>query len=422
MAENEEKDDIETDDTEKSADDKSAEPTGAKKKKRKRAAEDEAAPPKDRNKRVREQAARKMEEAKQSAKSRANRIGATGLDAGEMVDDAMARGFAAFTKWIKANRRAIELGVGLVIVGGAGYAAWDWYATKTKNEASAALMEATKKANGVVEDPADKSSSSEDEARLRDIDPRPRFESYKTMREEALQSYRTAANEYGGRGAGILAKLGEAGVLLERKDYDGAIKTLDEVLATDLAKADESVRMAAKERMGMALEGKGDEAGALAAYKELAGSGLDTYKNLGLYHQARLSLAKGQKDDAKEKLTKLQERLSGKDSPKSAGGERYLTTQVNALMQQIDPSAASMAPSGELTPERLREIQEQLEKLRQNPPELLTPPPATSGSAAAPGSATAPAGSAPAGSAAKPPEKPPTPPKVPNAPAPKGSE
>ena len=39
----------------------------------------------------------------------------------------------------------------------------------------------------------------------------------------------------------------------------------------DLAKADESVRMAAKERMGMALEGKGDEAGAVAAYKELAG-------------------------------------------------------------------------------------------------------------------------------------------------------
>ena len=49
------------------------------KKKKKRADGEGSAPSRDRNKRVREQAAKKMEQAKESAKSRANRIGATGL-------------------------------------------------------------------------------------------------------------------------------------------------------------------------------------------------------------------------------------------------------------------------------------------------------------------------------------------------------
>ena len=378
MAANDEKEDIQAEEPQDES--VSEMDSGAKKKKKKRAVDAEAGPPKDKNKRVREQAARKMEEAKERAKSRAGRIGATGLDAGEMVDDAMARGFAAFTKWIKTNRRAIEFGIGGLILAGAGYATWDWYSTKTTEEASASLMLATVNASGVVEKAEDKKEPSEDDERLKDIDTRPRFDSYKAMREEALRTYRVAADEHAGTGAGILAELGEAGVLLERRDYDGAIKSLQAVLSTDLAKADESVRMAAKERMGMALEGKGDEAGAIAAYKELAASTLDNYKNLGLYHQARLSFDKGDKDEAKAKLLKIQERFKGKDSLKTTGADRYLTTQVDAMMRAIDPSATTlsspMSPGGQLTPEKLKEIQKELEKMRQNAPAMEdTPPP-----------------------------------------------
>jgi hypothetical protein len=353
------------------------------KKKKKRAEGEGTAPPKDRNKRVREQAARKMEEAKESAKSRANRIGATGLDTGEMVDDAVARGFAAFTKWIKTNRRAIEFGI------------------------------ATINAAGIVEEKKDdKAEPTPDEDKNKDADPRPRFESYQALQDEALRTYRVAANDHGRSGAGILARLGEAGVLLERRDFDGAVQALNAVLATDLAKADESVRMAAKERMGMALEGKGDEAGALAAYAELADSNLDSYKNFGLYHQARLSFEKGKKDEAKEKLNKLKERLKGTDA-KDPGGNRYLLAQVDALMRSVDPNAEPLAPpvapgGGQITPEQLMQLQKELEKMRQNPPELEgTPAPGTPPTP--PGAPTAPG---------TPPGTPPAPPATPPAPAP----
>ena len=365
------------------------------KKKKKRAEGEGTAPPKDRNKRVREQAARKMEEAKESAKSRDNRIGATGLDAGEMVDDAMARGFAAFTKWIKTNRRVIEFSIVGLIVAGGGFAAWDWYSNKTREEASAALMLATINAAGIVEEKKDDKAEptpGEDKDKDKDADPRPRFESYQALQDEALRTYRVAAEDHGRSGAGILARLGEAGVLLERRDFDGAVQALNAVLATDLAKADESVRMAAKERMGMALEGKGDETGALAAYAELAESNLDSYKNFGLYHQARLSFDKGKKDEAKQKLDKLKERLKGTDA-KDPGGNRYLLAQVDALMRSVDPNAEPLAPpvapgGGQITPEQLMQLQKELEKMRQNPPELEGMP--------APGTPTAPPATPPA--------------------------
>lgn len=396
MAANDEKRETEAEDTQP---DEASEPDLSTKKKKKKRAAEETGGPKDRNKRVREQAARKMEEARERAKSRAGRIGATGLDAGEMMDDAMARGFAAFTRWLKNNRRTIEFSVAGLILAGAGYAAWDWYSTKTRQEASTMLMQGTFNDLGVVETEEDKPANPEDAERLKDVDPRPRFESYKEKREAALRAYRATADDHGGTGAGILARLGEAGVLLDREDYDGAIKALEAVLATDLAKADETVRMNAKERMGMALEGKGDEAGALAAYQELAGSTLDYYKNMGLYHQARMAVAKGKKDEAKEKLEKLKERIKGKDSLKSTGGDRYLTTQVDALMRVVDPSAAPLTGGGEITPEKLRELQEQFEKMRKNAPELMeTPPPPpkapASGSAAAPPKAPAPGSAA----------------------------
>ena len=125
MAANDEKLETETEDTQ-TEEASEQEPSTKKKKKKKRAADDGGGS-KDRNKRVREQAARKMEEARERAKSRAGRIGATGLDAGEMMDDAMARGFAAFMRWLKNNRRSIEFSIAGLILAGAGYGGWDWY-------------------------------------------------------------------------------------------------------------------------------------------------------------------------------------------------------------------------------------------------------------------------------------------------------
>jgi predicted negative regulator of RcsB-dependent stress response len=341
-----------------------------------------------------------------------------------MVDDAMARGFASFVRWLKTNRRSIEFGIGGLILAGVSYAGWDWYSTKSREDASTSLMVGVRGDFGIVEKKSDEDKDAappddKDKPKDDEVGPRPRFDSYKAMREESLRGYQSAA---GRSGPGILARLGEAGVLLDTKDYDGAIRALNEVLATDLAKADESVRMAAKERMGFALEGKGDEAGALAAFKELEGSEIPSYKLYGLYHQGRIALAKGDKEQAKDKLSKvreqLREQLKGKDAMKS-GANRYLTAQVDAMLRTIDPSLVpaampSLGGGAEMTPERMKELQRQLEKLRKNPPVLDTnpEPPKPPDNAPKPPTTTAPP---------KPPIAPPQPTTAPPAPAPAGS-
>jgi hypothetical protein len=87
-----------------------------------------AALPKDRNARVRELAARKMAEAK-GGKAKALSAGA-GLNTSELVDDALARGFATFVKWGKTNLRLIEYCAIVAVLGFVAFIIYDWQASK----------------------------------------------------------------------------------------------------------------------------------------------------------------------------------------------------------------------------------------------------------------------------------------------------
>ena len=348
-----------------------------------------------------------MREAKESAKNRANRIGATGLDAGEMVDDALARGFSATVKWIKRNRRLIEIGVLAAIVLGAGYATWDWYSMKQKEKASAELMAAVANALGVVEEKSSeteaKPQTSNDDDKRFEI--RPRFESYQAMQQEALRTYRVAVDGQGTSGIGTLAKLGEAGVLLDSQKYDEAIELLQQVLGSALSKVDDFIKMAAKERLAMAYEGKGDGAQADSTYAELANSSIKSYKDLGLYHQLRRTIEKGDKEEAKQKLGALKNRIVGKDndpmSPEVTN--RFMIAQLDSWQRELDPAGAPIIPrtTSQLTPEQLQRLQKQMEELQRRaletppPPPVDLPPPQPSSSNEAPDSAVAPDTKAP---------------------------
>ncbi len=344
-------------------------------------AETKAAPKKksrDRNQRVRELAARKLEESKRNADANA-RVPATGLDAGEMVDDALARGFAGITKWIKANRRSIEIGVVLTLLGVAGFVTWDWYSTRRLGKASTALFQAVRAEAGIVKtENAEEPQPEEDEARF---DTRARFPTHEARRDAALGAYRATAGDYSSLGAGMLAKLGEAGVLLSKRDYDGALTAANAVLSSELAKADIDVRMSAKELAGMALEGKGDLDGAKAAFEEMAGADPAHYKALGEYHAARVVLAKGDKDGAKDRLLKLRDKLTTSASESNPPSE-YLSEQVEVLLRQIDPALApARGGSGsQLTPEQIMRLQQEFQRLGGGTGNPMLPTPVPAGS------------------------------------------
>ena len=64
--------------------------------------------------------------------------------------------------------------------------------------------------------------------------PTPVFKSAEERRDTALASYRKVTSTYPGTGAAILARLGEAGLLLDKRNWDGATAYRD-VKASALA-------------------------------------------------------------------------------------------------------------------------------------------------------------------------------------------
>lgn len=158
---------------------------------------------------------------------------------------------------------------------------------------------------------------------------------------EALAAYGEARAKFGDTGPGILARLGEAGVFLDKKDWDQAIAAYNEVKGTSLAAADTSIKMRCLEGLGYAKEGKGLVDDARAAFNELANLDVKGSKPLGMYHMARLDVAKGDKPAAIEKLKVARDAIEAPGGPSS----RYLKDQVDKLLGRLDPTLVPKAPA-----------------------------------------------------------------------------
>jgi len=314
----------------------------------------------DRNQNVKKQLLKKREDAVRRK---------VPLAPGEMVDDALARGMASTGRWLRKNFGAIQWVIVGAIVAGAGWAAWDHRSIKRAEAASGELIKGTVAEKGRI---SASSSSTKPEDETPD-DPTPVFKSADERRDTALASYRKVTSTYPGSGAAILARLGEAGVLLDKRNWDGALAAYRDVKGSPLAKVDAAVRGAAIEGTGLALEGKGETDEALKAFKDLEGTNVSGQKELGLYHQARILFAKNDLDKAKELLKSAKEGIKKASSSSSAGpGEThpfmFLESQVDDLLRRIDPSAVPppSPPGGggnkSMSAEDLQRLQEQLQR------------------------------------------------------------
>src|SRR6185437_4668144 len=172
----------------------------------------------------------------------------------------------------------------------------------------------------------------------------------------ALASYKKVVTQHPGTGAAILARLGEAGDYLDKHDYDHAIEGFSAVAASSLASADADVKTRALEGLGFAKEGKGDLDGALAAFKDLEG----VNKDLGLYHQGRIWLAKGDKDKAKDALKQVHDKLE-----QPTGSQRgYLQQMTDEMLRRIDPDLVPNKAPVLGGPKGNAKSPEELEKMR----------------------------------------------------------
>jgi hypothetical protein len=319
--------------------------------------------PRDKNARAKELLLRRREQA-------AEREAAvtSGLLPGEMVDDALARATSGTMKWLRKNLAAIQWVAFAGIVVTAGALTWNWRVEKKAGSVSALLASAISAEHGRVM-AEDKRSDDEKEFDSAKI--------YKTPEERAdaaLASYEKVVAEEPGSGPAILAALGEAGVLLEKRDWQKALDQYGVVLASKLAAADSDVRGRALEGSGFAKEGKGDLAGALASFKDMQAIEAKGFKELGQYHEARVLAAQGNKDKAKELLKSVREKLQV-PAPDGSKPFKFLEAMVDRKLAELDPTAVpktSAAPApgpgggAQLTPEQIEMLKKQFQKAAQD--------------------------------------------------------
>jgi predicted negative regulator of RcsB-dependent stress response len=315
--------------------------------------------PKDKNARAKELLKRRREQAASPGRS-------IQLLPGEMVDDALARGSSAIGKWIRQNWGIIQWVIVAAVAAGGGFLFYQSRVDKKDAKATAALMAGVSADRGRVM-AEDKRSEEEKEA-----DPSKVFKTAEDRTETAMAAYKRVIAEHGGTAAAVLARLGEAGDYLDKQDYAHALEGFSAVSSSTLAAADPDLKGRALEGLGFAKEGKGDVDGALATFKELEGVDARGYKELGLYHQGRIWLAKGDKDKAKDYLKQAHDKL---EQPTTEGQAafRYLQQMTDETLRRIDPGLVpNKAPAiggpkgGAMTADEIEKLKRQLmEQLKQ---------------------------------------------------------
>ena len=164
-------------------------------------------------------------------------------------------------------------------------------------------------------------------------------------------------------GAGEYARLQLAGIKYDQKAYDDALNLYRQVRLSTLAQKDLEVRGRSIEGAGFCQEAKSDLEGALKSFRELSNlEGSLEFAVLGLYHQARVLVAQGKKDNAKELLEKAQKRL-GDDKDSAAAA--YFKRPIQEALSQLDPTAVAAAGSPDLS-ELLRQDPSRLQRMIEN--------------------------------------------------------
>ena len=246
-------------------------------------------------------------------------------------------------QWIEHHRGTFGVIVTVVVVvvgGGLGYLYWQG---KHEADGSALLAQAFAAEHGHVSDKDKEEDDDDTSTPARQL--YPTFKSVGDRQGAALAKYRDVESKYAGTGAAILARLGEAGLLLDKGDAKGATQAYEDVKRSALSQADAEVRGRALEGLGFAdeLSAQTDAANAqkhlddaLAAFKSLEQVDVKGFKELGLYHQARVLQAKGEKDKAIELLKDVHKRVT---EPGETHPFPYLEFVVEDRLRALDPSA-----------------------------------------------------------------------------------
>ena len=281
---------------------------------------------------------------------------------------------AKLSEWAKQNQKTVQI-VGLAIaLSLLGISGWLYYEGKRETDASVLLAKAVADERARIGEPPKDDEES---------DGTPYFKDHAARRAAALDKYRAVQKQFSGTGAAILSRLAEGSILLDMREAKNALAAYNDVKNSPLAQADQEVRGRAIEGIGFANEllAQSEPAesakyldAALAAYKELENTvDVKGFKEMALYHQARVHEDKGDKNKAKELLVTLKERMNKPEEGPSSGIPMgppfpYLNEVAMDRLREIDPSSApkpsGAAPGGnrQLSPAQIKKMIEDAQK------------------------------------------------------------
>lgn len=300
-----------------------------------------------------------------AAKARARRkrereaASAIGLDAAEMVDDALVRFTDKVSRAARRHWNSIQWVLGLGIIAWLGWQVYSWRRASVNAEVSDALFAAVNTEHGRTGDPSEQGKPNANGV----IDPTPIFENDAARLDAAAKRYAEVVELDPNSPAAGFAQIGRGGVLLEQGKPDEALAAFD-AAAKIATEKDPELRGGALEGRGLSLEAKGDLPGALAAFDELAK--IPSFENRALYQQARIAQLKGDIETSKAKLTKLFSNL-GPPKAGSFGGlpERpeFLRLRAVQLANLVDPLEKDVKiPKPPLGADAVQQMLEQLKE------------------------------------------------------------
>jgi tetratricopeptide (TPR) repeat protein len=314
--------------------------------------------------------ARRTAAAKARSRRKRERETATamGLDAGEMVDDALVRFTAKVRRIARQNANTIQWVIGLGVMAWIGYQVYGWRRATVNADASDALYEAVTIEHGRTGDPSEQGKPNPNGI----VDPTPIFENEAARLQAAAQRYEAVAAEKANVAAGAFARIGQAGVLLELAKPEEARAAFEQVPSMKGAELSPEVRGGALEGRGLSLEAKGDLPGALAAFQELAK--VESFEIRGLYQQARIKQLQGDSAAAKQLLNDLFKSIGAPKAatfgalPERPDFLRQRATRLAALVDPLEKDVKIPKP-----PMGADAVQQMLDQLKESG--ALTSPP-----------------------------------------------
>jgi hypothetical protein len=185
---------------------------------------------------------------------------------------------------------AVIGGVAVVLVG---FSVYSWWDTKRESQATKLFGEVTRILEARVEE--EKPEKPDEPPPPEKQDDKLTYPTVKARSEAALGVLERLERDYSGTDVSDQGRLVKAGLLFDLGRHDEAIGIYRSIV--DGGKAGE-LRFLAAEGLGYAFEAKGDLDGALQAFQKLQPDEKGFYRDVSLYHQARVLAAKGDKAGA----------------------------------------------------------------------------------------------------------------------------